>query len=321
MSLLRTSIRACTGSLPSRAVLSPRSNAVASYSMKFPTLDTEPIKETKATETKKSTTEPTTSTSTSTSSDPSQVKQVKLSAKERAKFSSMSIRDIFDGFLTTEESYDPIDTKPIFEDPSKFPALSTFHRDQVIQEVEKRMKRNWGLMTDDQKRMAYYISYANWGPRETLSEGSTKYGNVPPEDLPFALPSKLAMVNPTALTKIHKLPDVDLLQISEGRKEEFKNMTRKFDPLSKAVIYFALIISCLALWRDKLYGEEDMERLKHELPESPLVLAELKRQQEYEDEQRLIKEKQEQEERERLTLEEEQSKRSSAKKWYYLWLR
>ncbi|KAH3675075.1 hypothetical protein WICMUC_002907 [Wickerhamomyces mucosus] len=230
----------------------------------------------------------------------------KLSARERAKFTALSFKDIFEGFITNEESFDPIDTTPIFADPKKFVGLTTFHRDQVIQELEKRMKRNWNDISNDYKRTAYFISYGNWGVREDLS--NNLYSNSIPEDLPFKIPSEVKNFHPKPSNIIKLLPPIDLMQISPTRKEEFKNMTRRLDPFTKTVVYLCIIISLLALWRDQLYGEE---YYTDEIPESPLVLIELQRQKE-------------QEELERLEIErkvKESNERLKGKKWYYLWLK
>lgn len=165
------------------------------------------------------------------------------------------------------------------------------------------MKQNWNRMTPEHKRMAYFISYGNWDAREGFENNLVK--DHKPEDLPFEKPARLAK-GPNDIVK--ELPLRDLWQVSEKRREDYKKMTRRLDPVSKVVVYLAVIISMLAVYRDKTVGESEM--IVGDVPDSPLMLADLKRQQEYEAAE--LKKKQE---------DEEAKKKSKAKKWYYLWLK
>jgi hypothetical protein len=226
--------------------------------------------------------------------------QPKISSREKAELVSSSFKSIFDGFLTSEETYEPVDIKPILAQPRKFVDLHQFHRDQVIEDLEKRFKQPWKKVPDEYKRLSYFISYANYGVREELTDNL--YANVKPEDLPFAKPSKTG----TAGEIIRKLPEVDLWQASPLRQEQFRKMTRRLDPLSKTVVYLAALIALIALYRDKTIGEDGMVI---EIPESALLLADLKRNQE--------REQKEKEEQDRKAQEE----REMSKKWYYLWLK
>lgn len=220
-----------------------------------------------------------------------------VSARERIELQRTSIKDIFDGFLTTEENFQPIDTKPILAEPRKFASLNTFHRQQVQDEVEKRLRRDWKDVPLDSKRMAYFISYGNYGPREDLKDNL--FANSIPEDLPFALPSKISSIKPNKNDVAHKLPEIDPYQTTESRKQDYKRMTRSLDPVSKAVVYLALIVSLIALYRDKYIEVEEIKEL-----ESPLLIAEKKRQLEQE-----LKEK------EIIEIQKPN------KRWYFLWLK
>lgn len=223
------------------------------------------------------------------------------SSREKAELVSSSLKSIFDGFLTTEESYEPVDIKPILANPRAFAELNQFHRDQITDDLTKRFKQKWQNISPEYKRLSYFVSYGNYGPREELQDNL--FANVKPEDLPFASPAAVAT---SPLDKIHKLPEVDMWQSSPLRQEQFRKMTRRLDPMSKTVVYLALIISLLALYRDKTIGEDGMVI---DVPESPLLLADIKRQQDVEREQKELEERQ-------LQLE-----RSNSKKWYFLWLR
>lgn len=211
---------------------------------------------------------------------------------------SSSFKSIFDGFLTTEETFEPVDIKPVLKDPRKFVELNQYHRDQIIEELEKRFKQPWRKVPAEYKRLSYFISYGNYSVREELQDNL--FADVKPEDLPFASPSPMAS-SPKDL--VHRLPDIDLWQTSPERKEQFKKMTRRLDPMSKTVVYLAALIALVALYRDKTIGEDGMVI---DIPENPLVLADLRREQE----------KLEREIIEQLALEE-----SKRRKWYYLWLK
>jgi hypothetical protein len=236
-----------------------------------------------------------------TAAKPSGTSEKPLSSRERIELARSSIRDIFDGFLTTEENFQPIDTKPILADPRKFAALDTFHRQQVQDEVEKRLRRDWKDVPLESKRMSYYISYGNYGVREDLRDNL--FADVKPEDLPFAVPSQISTVHPNGSDIVKRLPEVDPYQANEKRKEQYRKMTRVLDPISKTVVYFAAIVTLLALYRDKYVEVEKIEQL-----DSPLLIAEKKRQAE-------------QDQKAQDLIEGIQNEAKSNKKWYYLWLR
>jgi hypothetical protein len=126
---------------------------------------------------------------------------------------------------------------------------------------------------------------------------------VKPEDLPFAVPSQISTVHPNGSDIVKRLPEVDPYQANEKRKEQYRKMTRVLDPISKTVVYFAAIVTLLALYRDKYVEVEKIEQL-----DSPLLIAEKKRQAE-------------QDQKAQDLIEGIQNEAKSNKKWYYLWLR
>lgn len=224
----------------------------------------------------------------------------KVSSREKAELISSSLKSIFDGFLTNEETYEPVDIKPVLGNPRKFVELHQYHRDQIMEDLEKRFKQPWRNVSDDYKRLAYFISYGNYSAREDFKDNL--FQDCKPEDLPFTKPSPLGVPG----AKIHKVPEVDLWQVSPGRRADFRKITRTLDPMSKTVVYLAAVIALIALYRDKTVGEDDTLL---DIPESPLLIADMKHQKEWElaREDKLLKEQAEQ--------------RHSGKKWYYLWLK
>lgn len=234
-----------------------------------------------------------------------QTQREQVTQRQKIELAQAGIKDIFDGFLTTEESFEPIDTKPILANPRLFNGLSEFHKNQVKEEVEKRLRRNWNDVAVDSKKMAYYIAYGNYGPREDLTDNL--YSNHIPEDLPFALPTQ-AKISQSSTDKVKKLPPVDLDQINEVRRKRWNDMTRKLDPITKFVVYFAVVVSLIALYRDKFIEEETLT-----VPESALLIADMEREQE-------LQSKKEKEEVDLMEKGKEEERKNS-KKWYYLWLK
>ncbi|CCH42655.1 hypothetical protein BN7_2199 [Wickerhamomyces ciferrii] len=244
-------------------------------------------------------------TSTPTSTKPLSQRE-QITNRQRIELAQNGIKDIFEGFLTSEESYDPIDTKPIMANPPLYINLSEFQRQQVREELDKRSRQNWNKLTSDMKKMSYFHSYGNYGPREDLSNNWNKL--IAPEDLPFKIPS-ISKIAKLPSEKIHKLDEVDLEQVSPKRIENWNKMTRRLDPFTKSIVYIAALVSLYALYNDKMMEKEgkipDYEELEN-IPESSLVLIDLKREQELAD----LKTKQEQSE-----------VKNQNKKWYYLWLK
>lgn len=217
---------------------------------------------------------------------------------EAAKLAIQSVKDLGSIFSSSsEDSTQPIDTRPVFEDPTLFGTLSLLHQGQVLKELQEKFDKNWNKLTTKEKQMGYYIAYGNWGVREKFSNWNTSEA---PLDLPFKLPSKIQSTNPLPTDKIHKLEPVILAE-TPVRKEEFD--TSKMDPMTKTFIYITLFVALFAIARDKNTGEDGKPR--------EVVI-----------EDEYLKQKEERERRAAALEEHERQERaSSGRKWYYLWLR
>lgn len=223
----------------------------------------------------------------------------KITARQKIEIAQKSFSDIFEGYFTNEETFEKINSKPIFENPRKFLELSQFHRQQVIEECEKLMKRDWKNISIETKRLTYFIAYGNWGARDDLADNLNS--TQPPEDLPFVLPSKIRLVDPKPDDKVHLLPPIDLTQVSEKRRAYWKNSMKTFDPFTRVIIYITATVALVALYQDK-YGE--YEELNVE--ESPLL-------QDSEINNIVVPLNEHQE--------EQNQEKKKSKKWYYLWLK
>lgn len=216
---------------------------------------------------------------------------------EAAKLAIQSMKDLGSLFSSSsDDSTQPIDTKPVFENYKLFGTLSLLHQGQVLKELQAKFDSNWNKLTLNEKQMGYYIAYGNWGAREKFSNWNTQ---EPPLDLPFHLPSQIRTTMPLPKDKVHELEPVILAE-TPIRKEEFD--TSKMDPMTKTFIYITIFITMLAFARDKKIGEEGK-------PKEVII------------EDQYLKLKQE----EQKQLENEQNKESKEplrnRKWYYLWLK
>lgn len=222
--------------------------------------------------------------------------EVQKNKEEAAKLAMQSIKDIGGMFSSgeTDSETAPIDSSPIYEDPSKFGTLSLLHQGQILQELQKKFDGKWTKLTKKEKKLAYYIYYGNWGPREKFDNWN-KYNT--PYDLPFTNRISPGKSNIKPNEKVVKLPPLYLSEIPI-RKPQFD--TKKMDPVTKVFIYLTLFIACFALYRDKKIGEEGKPK--------ELVVRDLH------EEQRQQKLKEEEEQRRLLELKQQ-------RKWYYLWLK
>lgn len=182
---------------------------------------------------------------------PSQLK------REAAELAKAGFTDIFD-FLahnTTEELNvkEPVDFELLFKNPARFKDLSFNQKNTVIEELENYKLSNWGEIPIEMKRLMYYVSYGNWGPRSSFQDPLTP--DYSPEDAPFTHRSD------ANARKVVKLPPVDLHSVSEERKREFEKNVRKLDPFSQFVVIFGFLISGLALLSDKWadFAQPDLE--------------------------------------------------------------
>lgn len=214
---------------------------------------------------------------------------------EAARLAIQSLKDMGSLFSSgNEDAMQPIDTAPIFEHPELFTDLNILHQGQVVQELQLKFEDKWTKLTPQDKKLAYYIYYGNWGPREKFSNWSDSSA---PLDLPFTIPAVIKNATPKAKDSIKKLEPV-ILSETEIRKNQFD--TRKMDPVTKVFVYIAIFITMFALARDKKIGEKGK-------PTEPFLHDPYKKKKEEEEmAQRALKE-----------AEELRNKRH----WYYLWLK
>ncbi|KAI5949341.1 hypothetical protein KGF54_005576 [Candida jiufengensis] len=227
--------------------------------------------------------------------------------QQAAQLAAQSIKDIGSIFSSSSSSDDPstqpIDSKPIFENPQLFPALSLLHQGQITKELQAKYDKKWQNLTKKEKLLGYYISYGNWGVREDFNNWNE---NSAPLDLPFHTPSNVKTITPTAKTTTKKLKPELKLSETPIRIKQFDY--KKMDPATKFVIYLIVFISMIAIYRDKAIGEEGKPKE---------VIIEDK----YEIERQA---KLKQKELELLLAKEEEirkEKERNRKKWYYLWLK
>lgn len=215
---------------------------------------------------------------------------------EAAKVAMELFKDMGRIFLSSqpEDETQPIDTSPIWEDPTLFESLSLLHQGQVLQELQEKYDKSWKKLTKADKQLGYYIAYGDWGCREEFHNWRS---NEAPYDLPFTVPSKLQTTLPNPSTVIRALPPVILAE-TEIRKPQFN--TKRIDGPSKFFIYVILFVCMVAFYRDKEIGEagKPVEQVVNDPYE-------------------------EQRERARISAEEQQRKEEEKKtrKWYYLWLK
>ncbi|CUM65035.1 uncharacterized protein PRCAT00002654001 [Priceomyces carsonii] len=179
-------------------------------------------------------------------------KDEETKARETQQALALSLKD-FGSLLstTTDEATQPIESGPIFKDPTKFANLSLLHQGQVLKELQNEYDKNWNKMDNASKKLGYYIAYGNWGVREDFDNWKSSDA---PYDLPFKVPSVLKTVRPLPNTIIEIIkPPVNLAE-TPIRKEQF-NM-KAVDGVTKFFIYLTIFISMLAIYRDKAIGEE-----------------------------------------------------------------
>lgn len=215
---------------------------------------------------------------------------------EAARLAMKSLKDMGSLFSSgNDEAVQPIDTSLIFELPQLFAELSLLHQGQVLEELQKKMDDKWTKLTEQDKKLAYYIYYGNWGPREKFENWSAVDA---PLDLPFTVPSQIRLTSPGPKDLVKK-PSPVILGETEVRKEQFD--TSKMDPVTKTFIYLTIFIVMFALARDKSTGEKGkpVELVVEDLYTKRKEAAELARRAE---EQAAITQR-------------------NQRHWYYLWLK
>lgn len=197
---------------------------------------------------------------------------------------------------SSDEAVQPIDTRPIFKDPSKFGSLSLLHQGQVLKELQEKFDKKWVKLTDEDKKLGYYIAYGDWGARSDFTNWSTCEA---PLDLPFVVPST-AKTSQSPKDVVKKLEAVILAETSV-RKSQFD--TSKMDPVTKVFIFLTILVAMAAIARDKNTGEAG----------KPLEIIV--------EDHYARKREQMQKEKERLEEVRKQVEEANRRKWYYLWLR
>lgn len=221
--------------------------------------------------------------------------------KEAAELAMQSIQDL-GGLFSSSSSDDatqPIETKPIFQNPKLFGSLSLLHQGQVMKELQARFDHKWTKLTEEDKKLGYYIYFGDWGVREDFTNWKT---NEAPYDLPFHILSKVKTTNPSKTTKTNKVDPPVILSETPVRIKQFN--FKRVDGVSKFFIYLTLFISLFAIYRDKNFGEE--------FKPTEVIIED-----EYEEYRQA---RQRQLEQELLNKRVEDEKKSS-RKWYYLWLK
>lgn len=215
---------------------------------------------------------------------------------EAARLAMKSLKDMGSLFSSgNDEAVQPIDTTLIFELPQLFAELSLLHQGQVLEELQAKMDDKWTKLTEKDKKLAYYIYYGNWGPREKFDNWNNSDA---PFDLPFTVPSQVRVSKPGPNDPIKK-PSPVILGETEVRKEQFD--TSKMDPVTKTFIYLTIFIAMFALARDKNTGEKG----------KPIELV-------VED---AYTKKKEADELARKAEEDAEAARRNQRHWYYLWLK
>lgn len=233
---------------------------------------------------------------------PSPSEQPKLSPEqaraEAAKLALQSMKDVGSLFSSgSDEATQPIDTKPVFENPKLFGNLSLLHQGQVQKELQQKFDVKWTKLSTQDKKLGYYMAYGNWGARENFDEWDK---SAAPLDLPFTVPPKIRTANPSKLDVVNKLEPVILAE-TPVRKEQFD--TSKMDPVTKTFIYLTVFVIILAVARDKNTGEEGRP-VEVVVEDKHAIERELQ-----------FKKAAEEKEKEEALLQ------VPPRKWYYLWLK
>ncbi|CAH6722707.1 hypothetical protein CLIB1444_10S04566 [[Candida] jaroonii] len=216
--------------------------------------------------------------------------EIQKRKQEAAKLAMQSIKDMTSMLSSHDDKeVEKINSKPIYQNPKLFDSLNLLHQGQIIEELQEKYNKNWNKMTSKDKKLGYYISYGNWGPREKFDNWNT---SEVPHDLPFENNVNKSINLPN--DKISRLPERDL-RLTDIRKDQFN--IKRIDGVTKFFIYLSLAIALGAIYRDKYIGEDGKP--------VEVIIRDI-----YE-EQRLEEER----------LEQERLEKERARKWYYLWLK
>lgn len=219
---------------------------------------------------------------------------------EAAKLALQSLKDVGSLFSSgNDDAVQPIDSTPVFADPTLFGHLNLLHQGQVLKELQEKYDKKWSKMSVEDKKLGYYIAYGNWGPREKFTNWNTLEA---PLDLPFVVPLQIANTSPKPTDVIHKLEPVILAE-TPVRRAQFD--TSKMDAVTKTFIYLTIFVMIVAISRDKNTGESGK-------PQEIVVedLHEMQRREQAAAEQKAA-------EAEKLAA----VAATNSRRWYYLWLK
>lgn len=195
------------------------------------------------------------------------LKKVKLTPtqkrKKAAELAKTSLLDIFD-FVSNGTADDlnykeHLDMPKILNDPKLFAKLTFNQQEQVIDNLDHYRYEEWTSIPNDAKKLMYFISYGNWGPRNSFKDPLSFATSYIPEDIPFKIGS-LNTNHPSSNSLVHKLPKVNLMLASKEREKLFNKDVRSLDPMSQVVVVFVFGVSIIAIIRDKFFNNE--ERIK-----------------------------------------------------------
>ncbi|ANZ74157.1 BA75_00379T0 [Komagataella pastoris] len=228
--------------------------------------------------------------------------------KERNILAKSSLRDILDSIVPGSVQDDDVtkyDPTPVYDDYRKYNSLSYPQQRYIIDSFkDDKFRKPWGKIPKSMKRLNYYISYGNYGPRDGFQPVES---DQPSFDLPFRLPSIITTHIPKPSTLVRKLPPVNYRTCGEKRKEQYEK-ERRMDPISKMIIFSTLILTVINFKRDRKVVNTDHVPVN-----------------EYEEYQRVL-EKEERDYREMLEARDNPQPSNSDSKtrkrrWYYLWIR
>ena len=203
----------------------------------------------------------------------------------------------------TSPDGEPAMTIEDLETHQQFGTLDLIKQAQIVSQLETKFQKSWHRLTLNEKQLAYYIGYGNWGVREKFSNWNQSSA---PLDLPFIPNSKLQNT-----TK--RLPEIELSK-TPVREEQFK--VKSLDAGTKIVVFMIILIVMFALHRDKYIGEQGK-------PEEIVIYDRYQLEREEQEKKQEEEEKEREMERNRLVEEKRaaEEKEKSRKKWYYLYLR
>lgn len=101
------------------------------------------------------------------------LREKKEKARQRDILAKAAIRDVWASITPgvgagddDELDLNSFDPKPYYSNPKAYEKLDFYYRHHMDETIHDQEKKNWKLMTWDQKRFAYWLAYGSFGPRE-----------------------------------------------------------------------------------------------------------------------------------------------------------